>query len=80
MKRVLFTLGAALLSAASVSAQETVVTKRGDGTVVIPGESGPVTVTTHTEASRLPRGGTRLNEKELEKFLREYTSRDNAWT
>ena len=80
MKRVLLILGAALWSAGSAWAQETVVIRRGDGTTVIPGEAGPVTVTTHTEGARVPRRGVRLDEKQLEKFLREHTTRDKAWT
>jgi hypothetical protein len=80
VKRVVFVLGAAVICAASAWAQETVVTRRGDGTVVIPGEPGPVTVTTHTEGARQARRAVRLDEKQLEKFLREHTTRDKAWT
>ena len=72
------------LTAASASGQDAVVNRQGDGTVVIPAGGGDVAVTTRTEGrpsiGRIPRRGVRLNEKQLEKFLRERGAADSGWT
>jgi len=71
-------------AAAAAQAQEVEVTRRGDGTVVIPGAEGEVTVTTRTEARpatpAIPRRGLRIEEKRLEQFLRERRKVLDEWT
>ena len=82
MRRSAPILSLALLAAATAFAQDAVVDRRGDGTVVIPSGDGDVTVTTRTEdgssSRRIPRRGARLGEKQLERFLRDRAAR--AWT
>lgn len=84
MKAAARFLGLAALTAATAFAQDAVVTRQGDGTVVIPGGDGEITVTTRTQglstAERLPRRGVRLNEKQLDRFLRDRAGRDAGWT
>ena len=81
MRRAAPLLGLAALAAASAFAQDAVVTRRGDGTVVIPADDGDVSVTVRTEgmslAERMPGRGVRLDEKQLERFLR---NRAAGWT
>lgn len=71
-------------AAASALAQEVEVTRRGDGTVVIPSAEGDVTITTRTEgrpmALRVPRRGLRFEEKHLQQFLRERRKVLDEWT
>ena len=77
-------LALAALSAASAHAQETVVTRRGDGTAVVPTRDGDVKVTVNTVggsgARRIPPRGVRLNEKQLDRFLRDRAGRESEWT
>ena len=82
MRKAARFLGLAALTAASAFGQDAVVTRQGDGTVVIPAGDGAVTVTTRTvgasSVDRIPRRGVRLGEKQLERFLRDRPAR--AWT
>lgn len=82
MRRAARVLSLAALAMAPAFAQDAVVTRKGDGTVVIPAEGGAVTVTTRTvgasSAERMPRRGVRLGEKQLDRFLRDRPER--AWT
>lgn len=84
MKRPARLLALATLTAATAFAQETVVTRRGDGSVVIPTGEGDVTVTTRTRGlsllDRIPPRGVRLAEKQLDRFLRDREGRDAGWT
>jgi hypothetical protein len=84
VKRVSRLLALAALSAASAFGQDAVVTRQGDGTVVIPAKDGDVVVTTRTVSppsiSRIPRRGVRFDEKQLERFLRERAAADAGWT
>lgn len=72
------------IAVASAQAQEVEVTRRGDGTVVIPAAGGEVTITTRTEgrpmALAVPRRGLRIEEKHLEPFLRERRKVLDEWT
>jgi len=71
------------LSAASAFAQDAVVTRSGDGTVVVPTRDGAVTVTARTivgTSERMPRRGVRLDEKQLDRYLRDRASRADEWT
>ena len=71
-------------AAAAAQAQEVEVTRRGDGTVVIPAAEGDVTVTTRTEGRPSvavdPRRGMRIEEKQLEQYLRERRKAREEWT
>lgn len=62
-------------------AQETVITRRGDGTTVVPTDDGVITITTKTVgvsgSDRTPR---RLDPRQLERFLKERTADEAAWT
>lgn len=72
------------LGAASAAAQEAVVTRQGDGTVVIPRDDGEITITTRTSGPsvpiQIPRRGARLKEKELDRFIRDRGERESGWT
>ena len=76
--------GWAAVAVSSAWAQDVEVTRRGDGTVVVPGREGEVTVTTRTEANpislRPPRKGLRIDEKIVEPFLRERMKLSDEWT
>ena len=82
MKRSIRFLALAVLTGASALAQDAVVTRSGDGAVMVPTRGGvvTVTVTTHASSTRIPRRGVRLNEKQLDRFLRDRTGRANEWT
>ncbi|HEY3225406.1 MAG TPA: hypothetical protein VGK61_00260 [Planctomycetota bacterium] len=71
-------------AASSALAQEVEVTRRGDGTVVIPAAGGEVTITTRTEgrpmARQVPRRGLRIEEKHFDQFLRERRKVSDEWT
>ena len=81
MKRSSFSFVFLFLGVAAVHAQETVITRRGDGTTVVPTDDGVITITTKTVggsgSDRLPR---RLDSRQLEKFLKERTADEAAWT
>ena len=70
-----------ILAVASANAQETVITRRGDGTTVVPADDGPITITTKTvgasAADRLPR---RLDPRQLDQFLKERSTEEAGWT
>ncbi len=72
------------LGTASAAAQDAVVTRRGDGTTVLPGDDGEITITTRTAGPsgpiRIPRRPARLKEKELDRFLRDRAEREAGWT
>jgi hypothetical protein len=82
VKRAIRFLALAVLTGASALAQDAVVTRAGDGTVAVPTRGGVVTITVATHASRvrIPPRGVRLNEKQVERFLRERAGRENEWT
>jgi hypothetical protein len=73
-----------LLMAAPAFAQEVRITRSGDGTVVIPGAEGEVTVTTRTvgepTARRIPREGKRIDEMRLEEFILDRSRVKDEWT
>lgn len=84
MKRFSRFLSLVALTAASAFGQDAVVTRQGDGTVVVPAGGGDVVVTTRTVSppsiGRIPRRGMRLDEKQLERFLRDRAEAEAAWT
>jgi hypothetical protein len=80
VKRSSVPLAIFFLSYATAYAQETVIHRRGDGTTVVPGEEGPITITTKTvgvSPDRIPR---RLDPRELDKFLKDRRAEEAAWT
>ena len=84
VRRAVPFLALAALSVASAFAQEAVVTRRGDGTAVVPTRDGEIKVTVNTvggaAARRIPPRGVRLNEKQVERFLRDRAGRESEWT
>ncbi|HKS17144.1 MAG TPA: hypothetical protein VJU16_07510 [Planctomycetota bacterium] len=84
MKRFSRFLALATLTAASAFGQDAVVIRKGDGTVVVPTGGGDVVVTTRTVSppsiGRIPRRGVKLDEKQLERFLRERAAAEAGWT
>jgi hypothetical protein len=79
-----FALLGSALWAAPAAAQEAVVTRRGDGTVVLPSQDGEIVITTRTQGPsgpvQIPRRAGRLKEKELDRFIRDRAGRGSEWT
>ena len=83
MKVAVALVGTALWAVPAL-AQDAVVTRRGDGTVVIPAEDGEIVITTRTSAPagpvQIPRRGARLKERDLDRFLKDRADRASEWT
>jgi hypothetical protein len=80
VKRSALPIAIFFLACATAHAQETVINRRGDGTTVVPGEDGPITITTKTvgvSPDRIPR---RLDPRELDRFLEDRKAEEAAWT
>ena len=80
MKRSSLPLVILFLACATAYGQDTVINRHGDGTTVVPGEDGPITITTKTvgvSPDRIPR---RLDPRGLDKFLKERKAEEAAWT